>query len=395
MDSHTTSFSMWGDDANTTNSSETTTCPNGIEQNPLFAQDRTKAALVPVVFCVIFVIGIVGNGLLVWIVFRNKTMHNTPNILIVSLAVGDIFLLVFSVPFKATHYTFVSYPYGLAVCKLATFAETLSLGVSVFTLTVLSWGRYLAITRPIQVVATGHRFRNTFLVVVAIWVTSALLASLESVKTTVQVFDFECKQSIAVCNPVHFDEKLYMQLYVIFRFLIYFLLPVATISAFYCAMARTLFTSVRLFQASTNGASSGGAQRSATGSSQMASRKKVAKIVLSFIVIFIICWLPFYVYLFSFTFFERYWLTLKLISLCLSFLNSCVNPVALYFLSKQFREQFKRYLLCRCSCRRTDKALTNERKKFATLMPSEQPQTSHILMRNMANTNTVATTSDM
>ena len=102
--------------SNTSSMTEAAACPEGL------FEDTANAVFVPIVFSAIFIIGIIGNGLLVWIVYRNKSMHNTPNILIVSLAIGDIILLIFSVPFKATIYTFKSYPYGTAVCKLATFS---------------------------------------------------------------------------------------------------------------------------------------------------------------------------------------------------------------------------------------------------------------------------------
>ncbi|CAH2229211.1 jg2616, partial [Pararge aegeria aegeria] len=38
---------------------------------------------------------------------------------------------------------------------------------------------------------------------------------------------------------------------------------------------------------------------------------------------------------------------LRIIAFCLSFLNSCVNPVALYCVSGVFRQHFNRYLCCR------------------------------------------------
>jgi gastrin-releasing peptide receptor len=39
----------------------------------------------------------------------------------------------------------------------------------------------------------------------------------------------------------------------------------------------------------------------------------------------------------------------KIIGFCLSFCNSCINPVALCLLSQQFRNYFNRYLFCCCT----------------------------------------------
>ena len=43
-----------------------------------------------------------------------------------------------------------------------------------------------------------------------------------------------------------------------------------------------------------------------------------------------------------------FWHVFKIIGFCLCFINSCVNPLALYFLSKQFRHYYNRYLFCCC-----------------------------------------------
>jgi hypothetical protein len=70
-----------------------------------------EAYVIPVLFSVMFIVGLIGNGTLVYTVLRNKNMRNTPNIFIVSLALGDFLLIAVSVPFNATIYTFSQWPY--------------------------------------------------------------------------------------------------------------------------------------------------------------------------------------------------------------------------------------------------------------------------------------------
>jgi 7 transmembrane receptor (rhodopsin family) len=86
---------------------------------------------------------------------------------------------------------------------------------------------------------------------------------------------------------------------------------------------------------------------------QLEARKKVARIVLSFVVVFIICWLPRHVWYFWYHFdeygeYNMFWHIFKIAAFCLSFINSCVNPFALYFLSRQFRHYYHRYLCRLC-----------------------------------------------
>ena len=86
---------------------------------------------------------------------------------------------------------------------------------------------------------------------------------------------------------------------------------------------------------------------------QMDARKKVAKVVLSFVCVFIICWLPRHIYSMWYYFdpglYNLFWHVFKIIGFCMSFINSCINPLALYFLSKQFRLYYNRYLFCCCN----------------------------------------------
>ena len=84
----------------------------------------------------------------------------------------------------------------------------------------------------------------------------------------------------------------------------------------------------------------------------MEARKKVARLVLSFVVVFVVCWLPRHVWYFWFNFdpneYNLFWHVFKITAFCLSYINSCVNPLALYFLSRQFRRYYDRYLFCGC-----------------------------------------------
>jgi len=85
---------------------------------------------------------------------------------------------------------------------------------------------------------------------------------------------------------------------------------------------------------------------------QVEARKKVARLVLSFVVVFVVCWLPRHIWYFWFNFdpaeYNMFWHVFKITAFCLSFINSCVNPLALYFLSRQFRRYYDRYLFCGC-----------------------------------------------
>ena len=113
---------------------------------------RPETYIVPIIFFFIFVLGIIGNGTVIYIFYQHKSMRTVANVYILSLAAGDLALIFISVPFVSTIYTFEEWPYGLMVCKISEFARDLSMGVTVFTLTSLSVQRYAATHHPIRYV---------------------------------------------------------------------------------------------------------------------------------------------------------------------------------------------------------------------------------------------------
>ncbi|KAK9730706.1 7 transmembrane receptor (rhodopsin family) [Popillia japonica] len=122
--------------------------------------ERPETYIVPLLFFLIFVIGVLGNGTLVVIFMRHRTMRNVPNTYILSLALGDLLVLLISVPFTSVVYTVESWPWGELVCKISETAQDVSVGVSVFTLTALSADRFFAIVDPLKKLHTSRANRN-------------------------------------------------------------------------------------------------------------------------------------------------------------------------------------------------------------------------------------------
>lgn len=89
---------------------------------------------------------------------------------------------------------------------------------------------------------------------------------------------------------------------------------------------------------------------------QVQARKKVAKTVLAFVLMFAVCFLPHHVFMLWFYNYPRsteeyntFWHVLRIVGFCLSFINSCINPIALYVVSCTFRKHFDRHLFWWCA----------------------------------------------
>jgi len=80
-----------------------------------------SSIVIPSVFGIVFVSGLIGNSTLIYTILANKWMRTKSNVLIVSLAGGDFLLILVSVPFAALLYTTDGWFYGEAMCKVIKF----------------------------------------------------------------------------------------------------------------------------------------------------------------------------------------------------------------------------------------------------------------------------------
>lgn len=222
----------------------------------------------------------------------------------------------------------------------------MSVGVSVFTLTALSANRFFAIVNPLKKFnASGYRKRATAYTVVTIafiWFLSILLATPAAMFSFLKEIQITKDRTIQVCYP--FPEELgswYPKTVVMTRFIAYYALPLFVIAFFYILMARHLVLSTHNLPGESG--------------RQARARKKVAKMVSAFVFIFAVCFLPHHIYMLWFhnnpnfnRDYNAFWHALKIIGFSLCYINSCINPIALFCVSGTFRKYFYRHLFCCC-----------------------------------------------
>lgn len=314
---------------------------------PFHPSDNPETYYIPILFAIIFFVGVIGNGTLVVIFIKHRTMRNVPNTYILSLALGDLLVILSCVPFTSTIYTFPSWPYGEFVCKLSETTKDISIGVSVFTLTALSADRFFAIVDPIrkQFSSLGGRgtTKVTIMIATAIW-GLAVMFSLPAAFGAYVRHVSPPNSSLVICYP--FPEEYgveYAQFIILARFLVYYFIPLSIIGFFYIMMARHLILSTRNMPG----------EMQPPQARQIKARKKVAKTVLAFVIIFALCFFPQHTFFLWFYFypdaqenFNAFWHYFRILGFCLAFMNSCINPIALYCVSGTFRKHFDRYLFC-------------------------------------------------
>ncbi|XP_053563826.1 endothelin receptor type B [Bombina bombina] len=306
-----------------------------------------------VVSCVIFVVGIVGNSTLLWIIYKNKTMRNGPNILIASLALGDLLHIIIDIPIMTYRLLTPGWPFGVEMCKLVPFLQKASVGITVLSLCALSVDRYRAVASWSQIKNTSLS-KWTVVEVLLIWVVSVILAIPEVIAYDVITIDYK-GQSISSCMVHNIQTTAFMQNYRSYKdlwlFSFFFCLPLLVTALFYTLMTFELLRKKRGAAVALN--------------DHVRQRREVAKTVFCLVLVFAICWLPlhisrmikFFLYdinspnrceLLSFLLFLNYF------GINMASLNSCINPIALYFVSTKFKNCFKSCLCCWCNIKETE-----------------------------------------
>ncbi|KFO34061.1 Endothelin B receptor [Fukomys damarensis] len=300
-----------------------------------------------VVSCLVFVLGIIGNSTLLRIIYKNKCMRNGPNILIASLALGDLLHIVIDIPINVYKLLAEDWPFGVEMCKLMPFIQKASVGITVLSLCALSIDRYRAVASWSRIKGIGVP-KWTAVEIVLIWVISVVLAVPEAIGFDMITMNYKGSHlRICMLHPV--QKTAFMQFYKTAKdwwlFSFYFCLPLAITALFYTLMTCEMLRKKSGMQIALN--------------DHLKQRREVAKTVFCLVLVFALCWLPLHLSrILKLTLYDQndpnrcdllsFLLVMDYIGINMASLNSCINPIALYLVSKRFKNCFKSCLCCWC-----------------------------------------------
>jgi len=137
--------------------------------NDVMLTNNWLRAVFVVLYSIIFVVGLSGNSLVVYVVSRNAAMRTITNIFIANLAVSDIMMCLLAVPFTPAAIMLQSWPFGEVMCHVVPMTLGVSVHVSTLTSIAIAVDRYCVIVHPLR-----PRMKTSFclLVIAAVWLTS-------------------------------------------------------------------------------------------------------------------------------------------------------------------------------------------------------------------------------
>ncbi|KAL6481525.1 hypothetical protein MHYP_G00096050 [Metynnis hypsauchen] len=300
-----------------------------------------------VVSCLVFVVGIIGNSTLLKIIYKNKCMRNGPNILIASLALGDLLHIVIDIPINVYKLLAEDWPFGVGLCKLVPFVQKASVGITVLSLCALSIDRYRAVASWNRIKGIGVPMW-TAIEITLIWFLSIVLAVPEAIAFDMITMDYK-GEHLRICLLHPMQKSQFMQFYKSAKdwwlFSFYFCMPLACTAIFYTLMTSEMLRKKNGVQIALN--------------DHLRQRREVAKTVFCLVLVFALCWLPLHLSrILKLTIYNEedpnrcellsFFLVLDYIGINMASVNSCINPIALYMVSKRFKSCFRSCLCCWC-----------------------------------------------
>ncbi|NXX42472.1 XCR1 protein, partial [Tricholaema leucomelas] len=139
--------------------------------------------LTTVLYTLAFLLSLLGNTLVLWILLRYESLTSLTNVFLLNLSVSD---LVFScmLPFLAVDQSF-GWVFGEFLCKAVNALFSVGYYSGVFFLTFMTILRYLSVVNPLSTLRSQTRC-CAFLLSLAVWTGSILIVVPEVIQTTVQ-----------------------------------------------------------------------------------------------------------------------------------------------------------------------------------------------------------------
>ncbi|KAJ7327004.1 hypothetical protein JRQ81_016763 [Phrynocephalus forsythii] len=338
---------------------------------------RTKLAFV-LTGVVIFALALFGNCLVLYVVARRKAMRTVTNIFICSLALSDLLIAFFCIPFTVLQNISRNWLGGTFACKMVPFVQSTAVVTEILTMTCIAVERHNGVVHPLKM-KWQYTNRRAYTMLGIVWLLAAIVgAPMWHVQQLEIKYDFLFEQEY-VCCLEEWASPGHQKIYTTFILVILFLLPLMLMLLLYSKIGYELWVKKRVGDASV-------LQTIHGKEMSKISRKKKRAIVMmvTVVVLFAICWAPFHVMhmMLEYSSFEREHddVTIKMIFgivQMIGFSNSICNPFVYAFMNENFKKNFLS-AICFCvikenvsssRCRNVGIAMTQKKEGLCTKEP--------------------------
>ncbi|XP_043596711.1 RYamide receptor-like isoform X2 [Bombus pyrosoma] len=280
-------------------------------------------------------LAVVGNSLVMWIIATSRRMQNVTNFFIANLALADIVIGLFAIPFQFQAALLQRWLLPHFMCAFCPFVQILSVNVSVFTLTAIAIDRHRAILKPLS----ARPSKLTAKIIIAgIWFLACSLATPMAIARRVTMVRENSINGGDRYKPFCIHVNLSTKSMFIYSGLLVFLQYVTPLSIISCVYARI---ALKLW-----GNKAPGNAEDSRDANLMKNKIKVIKMLIIVVALFAICWLPlqtyntfqyFYSEINNYKYIHYIWFFFDWLAMS----NSCYNPFIYGIYNEKFRREFQ------------------------------------------------------
>lgn len=309
---------------------------------PKDAVNKFGAKIIPFFYFSIFILGYLGNGLVLLILYKYENLQTVTNIFLLNLVISNL-LFATTLPFQAI-YHYSEWIFGGFLCKAISSAYFIGYYSSILFLTLMTFDRYLAV---VHAIAAAKSRKKLYAVVasVAVWLTSVLASLKEIIMRNVSN---NTDQGL-ICEDYGYPEeviKVWSLVTYYQQFLVFFLLPLFMVM--YC------YTSITVRILAT----------------RMKEKCRTIKLIFVIIFTFFACWTPYNVVILL--------QAIQIDAPCavqegldyafymtrnLAYLYCGISPVFYSFVGKKFQSHFRRLIGKHMPCVKRRLSLSSQTTK--------------------------------
>ncbi|NXY14771.1 NPFF2 protein, partial [Atrichornis clamosus] len=308
-----------------------------------YLHQPSVAAVFITSYLLIFLLCMVGNGGVCFIILWSKHMRTVTNLFILNLAISDLLVGLFCMPTTLLDNIIAGWPFGSLVCKMSGMVQGISVSASVFTLVAIAVDRFRCIVYPFKQKLTTP---TAVAIIAVIWILAVAIMCPSAVLLQVQE-ERHFRVILGSGNatlPVYWCREDWpdpgmRKIYTTVLFANIYLAPLSLIVIMYA----------RISMALSHTAMPGAGKRSQEQRHSVWKRKqKVIKMLIVVTLLFTLSWLPLWTLMLLSDYANLSDLQLQLINIYiypfahwLAFFNSSINPIIYGFCNENFRRGFQ------------------------------------------------------
>ncbi|CAB4014146.1 5-hydroxytryptamine receptor 1-like, partial [Paramuricea clavata] len=299
---------------------------------------------------------IVGNSLVLVATWRERSLHQPNKYFVACLVVADLLVGMIVDPVKVYH-RYLDFEslrtMSIHLCRFIAWIDTFAFTASIYTLTFISFDRFMKIRKPLQYKSRMTTSKSLKIIFI-IWLISTTFATYAAIPDSGSNYG-------PVCSTTDLDK---MKEYHTFQAVSLLLLPTAVILVMYAL----IFIVVHKRQMMLRNGELGQTSNYRNQRSAFLQDLRIIRMLVVVVGVFILCWGPFVIGMLlwfyypnsfdfdstSFSYRRRIRIAILVIHR-LPYFNSLCNPIIYACLDQTYREAFKNLfqrMMCRPSSRR-------------------------------------------